>query len=159
MGGCHEDCRWLVPRHANVSCALLLLEISKRRTACGGDSEAETLIVADLFQMRFRPRSSQSRTVRIPAIVVCITTSFALCALTSCDSLMALKVDAKSGSAVLAADDELYVKRLIAEVASEHGLVQIENPRSDAIVTYRRNNAGVFFKNGALIALFRARNN
>jgi hypothetical protein len=96
--------------------------------------------------------------MRIPAIVVCIATSFVLCALTSCDSLMALKVDPKAGSAAVAADDELYVKRLIADVASEHGLVQIENPRSDAIVTYRRNNTGVFFKNGAMIALFRARN-
>ena len=71
---------------------------------------------------------------------------------------MALKVDPKAGSAAVAADDELYVKRLIADVASEHGPVQIENPRSDAIVTYRRNNTGVFFKNGAMIALFRARN-
>ena len=44
-------------------------------------------------------------------------------------------------------------------VASEHGLEQIGNPRSDAIVTYRRNNTGVFFKNAALIALFRAKNN
>jgi hypothetical protein len=72
---------------------------------------------------------------------------------------MSLKVDPKAGSAAVAADDELYVKRLIADVASEHGLVQIENPRSDAIVTFRRNNTGVFFKNAALIALFRARNN
>jgi hypothetical protein len=32
---------------------------------------------------------------------------------------MALKVDFKAGSAAVAADDELYVKRLIADVASE----------------------------------------
>jgi hypothetical protein len=72
--------------------------------------------------------------------------------LTGCESFMALKVDPEPGSAAITADDELYVKRLIANVASEHGLVQIAN--SDAKVVYRIDNTGVVFKNGALIALF-----
>src|ERR1700747_2037934 len=71
--------------------------------------------------------------------------------------LMALKVEPKAESAAVAVDDELYVKRLIADVASEYGLVQIGNPSSDAIVTYRRNSTGLFFKNGVLIALFRSK--
>jgi hypothetical protein len=48
---------------------------------------------------------------------------------------------------------------LVVDVASKHGLVQIENQRPDAILTYTRDNTGFFFKNGAMIALFRARNN
>ena len=82
---------------------------------------------------------------------------------------MALKVEPNAGSAI-AADDELYVKRLIADVASEHGLIQIaheivaasekfENLGSNLIVIYRRTNTGAVFKNGAMIDLFRARNN
>jgi hypothetical protein len=82
---------------------------------------------------------------------------------------MALKVEPKAGSAI-GADDELYVERLIADVASEHCLVQIahetvaagekvKNLGSNLIVIYRRNNSGAVFKNGAMIALFRARNN